>query len=46
MYDEFGVLKKKYRTKVESAEKGAAPSAAGKAGWEMDDVAKPVGVVG
>lgn len=45
MYDEFGVLKKKYRVKVESAEKGGAPKAAGKAGWEMDDVGKPVGVI-
>ena len=38
MYDEFGNLKKKFRSKTQPAETGRALPGAGRAGWEVEEI--------
>ncbi|CAM8935759.1 unnamed protein product [Rhodiola kirilowii] len=38
MYDEFGILKKKYRAKTQTAVVAQAPRGAGRAGWEVEEL--------
>ncbi|XAR53208.1 hypothetical protein NMG60_11021664 [Bertholletia excelsa] len=39
MYDEFGNLKKKFRAKTQQSEAGQAVPGAGRAGWEVEELA-------
>ncbi|KAL9229918.1 hypothetical protein vseg_005332 [Gypsophila vaccaria] len=38
MYDEFGVLKKKYRVKTQQTETAKVPRGSGRAGWEIEEL--------
>ena len=37
LYDEFGILKKKFRAKTQQAEARRMLPGAGRAGWEVDE---------